>query len=121
MLSLPFLWRTSFVSNHRYESQTRTAVHLARLLSGVADADPLQWVHFGFQEEPSPDLDIEPFDDETCLLHNTLGVISDQEEASDHEVGDTRPSDYESSSMVEQDLLLWDSNPVSRCMAYAAR
>ena len=118
---LQFHWRTSLVSDLRYQSQTSTAIRLAELLLGVSEPPTLlHWVHLGIrdedEDEPPTQPDSDYADDETCLLHDALGIICDQEGVTDHDHDNDAQSlllPAAELSMILQELLLFDINLVS--------
>ncbi|PIL33336.1 hypothetical protein GSI_04787 [Ganoderma sinense ZZ0214-1] len=86
ILLLQFRWRTPFVSNLRFQTQTSEALRLAEGLSGSSATVPIRWVRLNFQhdleEDEGPPL--EEVTEEACLAQDVLEVVSDHY-SRDHE------------------------------------
>ena len=105
-------WRTPFVSDIRFQTQTLDATRLAVTYTGGADPMPVHWVHVNVPhaaEENDTEDGAPEADEHACLLYDTFESIVDD--------ADDDPSPALASpgnqSMIERDLWVYETNPVS--------
>ena len=115
-------WRTSFVSDNRFQSQISRATRLANQCSGVSDVVPIHWVHVNIQQATEYDgAEPESWDEEAdcdaCIVEDTydamLGEDGNYDDNPPNPCGLVPDTETNLGQIIERDLWLFDINPVS--------
>ena len=136
LILLQFHWRNPLIPDARFHTLTLESTQLAHALSGSRESAPLGWIHIDTEHQCEEDFEAHEVEDsEACLASDVLDAIhSEDRSPEDYKPSSTTPELPEGPldlrepyfesiapigppNMIERDLVLWDSNPVSGVVA----